>query len=74
MRGLEPPRVAPHDPKSCASASSATSAIIFQWVIKSSMTVLWVFPSLLPGSLAIFGHLLEFFPEGYLVEQENRAQ
>ena len=27
MRGLEPPWVAPHDPKSCASASSATSAI-----------------------------------------------
>ena len=29
MRGLEPPRVAPHDPKSCASASSATSALFF---------------------------------------------
>ena len=29
MRGLEPPRVTPHDPKSCASASSATSALFF---------------------------------------------
>ena len=33
MRGLEPPRVAPHDPKSCASASSATSAI-YKSIIK----------------------------------------
>ena len=29
MRGLEPPWVTPHDPKSCASASSATSALFF---------------------------------------------
>ena len=27
MRGLEPPLLTEHDPKSCASASSATSAI-----------------------------------------------
>ena len=29
MRGLEPPLRKEHDPKSCASASSATSAVYF---------------------------------------------
>ena len=38
MRGLEPPRVTPHDPKSCASASSATSAIYFEIVQR---TIRW---------------------------------
>lgn len=30
LRGLEPPPLAGHDPKSCASASSATSPALFR--------------------------------------------
>ena len=35
MRGLEPPLRKEHDPKSCASASSATSALYFKGLYDS---------------------------------------
>ena len=59
MRGLEPPPLSGHDPKSCASASSATSAIVFSMYYTGKLffkyTVLPVLLSLLTDSSLFLG-------------------